>query len=73
VKSLKGHTPDIIETAYNEICKTVIKQINGILYFGGNELVVIGKNFVIKEIGTVVIVEAPVVKFISRTYISDIS
>lgn len=73
VKSLKNHTPDIIETAYDEICKTVIKQINGILYFGGNELIVIGKNFVIHEIGTAVVVAAPVVKSISRTYISDIS
>ena len=73
VKNLKGHTPDIIETTYDEIYKTIIKQINGILYFGGNELAVIGKNFIIHEIGTDVIVAAPVVKSISRPYISDIS
>jgi len=73
VKSLKGHTPDQIETAYDEICETIIKQINGILYFGGNELAVIGRNFVIHEIGTTVTVAAPTVKSISRTYISDIS
>lgn len=73
VKNLKGHTPDIIETTYVEICEVVIKQINGILYFGGNELVVVGKNFVVHEIGSAVTVAAPIVKSISRTYISDIS
>jgi len=73
VKNLKGHTPDVIESAYNEIVSAIIKQINGILYFGGNELVVAGKTFVINEIGASVIVSAPTVKSISRTYITDIS
>lgn len=73
VKNLKGHTASIIETAIDEICKTVINQINGILYFGGNELVVIGNNFIINKTGSSVVVAAPVVKSISRTYISDIS
>ena len=73
VKNLKGHTPEIIEAAYKEICETVIKQINGILYFGGNELEVMGKNFVLRKIGTTVTVAAPVIKSINRTYIADIS
>ena len=73
IKILKEYTPEIIETTYNEIYNTIMKQINDILYFGGNELVMIGKNFTIHEIGTDVIVAAPVVKSISRLYISDIS
>ena len=73
VKSLKGHTSDIIESAYDEICKTVIKQINNILCFEGYELVVIGKDFVIHEIGTAVSVATPVLKSINRSYIADIS
>ena len=70
---MNGHTPDIIEKAYDEICKAVIDQINGSLYFGGNELVVVGKSFVIRKIGTTVAVAAPAVKSITRSYISDIS
>lgn len=73
VEKLKGHGSETIEYAYNHIINTVIQQINGILYFGGNELVKIGNTFVINGIGTTVTVAAPAVKTIDRHYITDIS
>ncbi|MGI6450238.1 MAG: hypothetical protein ACOX3R_08085 [Desulfitobacteriia bacterium] len=42
---LKRKTPDQIEEIYNYIVKTVIEQINGILYFGGNKLTIINQRF----------------------------
>lgn len=73
VEKLRGQTPDVIEYAYTQIVNTVIEQINGSLYFGGNELVQIGKTFVIRKIGTTVTVVTPSVKTIDRSYINDIS
>lgn len=70
---LRGQTPEVIEYAYAQIINAVISQINGALYFGGNELVQIGKVFVIRKIGTTVTVAAPSVKTIDRRYISDLS
>lgn len=73
VDKLRGQTPKVIEYAYSQIVNTVIGQINGALYFGGNELVQIGKVFVIRKLGSIVNVEAPSVKTIDRSYITDLS
>ena len=73
VDKLKGQTPEVIEYAYTQIVNVVIEQINGILYFGGNELVRAGKMFEIRKIGSTVTVAAPSVKTIDRSYITDIS
>lgn len=73
VDKLRGQTPEIIEYAYAEIIKTVIDQINGALYFGGNELVQVGKIFVIRKLGTTISIAAPSVKTIDRSYIADLS
>lgn len=73
VEKLRGQTPEVIEYAYTQIVSTVIGQINGALYFGGNELVQIGKAFVIRKIGTTVTVATPSVRTIDRSYINDIS
>lgn len=51
VKKLKGNTPEVIESAYTKVVETIIAQINGALYFGGNELVRVGDHFIIKKIG----------------------
>ena len=48
-------------------------QINGALYFGGNELVQLGKEFVIRKLGSTISVAAPSVKTIDRSYITDLS
>jgi hypothetical protein len=73
VDKLRGQTPEIIEYAYAQIVNAVIGQINGVLYFGGNELVQIGKVFDIRKLGSTVIVAAPSVKTIDRSYITDLS
>lgn len=73
VEKLNGHTPEVIESAYNKIVETIIGQINGALYFGGNELVRVGDRFVIKKIGASVKVAAPAIKKIDRDYIVKLS
>lgn len=73
VNKLKGQTPEVIDYAYSVIIETAIKQINGALYFGGNELIRTGNTFDIHRIGTMVKVAAPAIKTIDRTYIRDIS
>ena len=73
VDKLRGQTPEVIDYAYPQIVDTVIKQINGALYFGGNELIRTGNTFAIHKIGTAVKVAAPAIKTIERTYITDIS
>lgn len=73
VDKLRGQTPEVIEYAYAQIVNAVIGQINGALYFGGNELVQVGKVFVICELGSTVSVATPSVKTIDRSYITDLS
>ncbi len=73
VEKLKGHTPEVIESAYTKIVDTVISQINGVLYFGGNELDTVGNRFIIKKIGALVKVAAPAIKAIDRDYIIKLS
>lgn len=73
VEKLKGHTPEVIDSAYIKIVETVINQINGILYFGGHELVRVGNQFVIKNINAPLEVVAPAIKTIDRDYIVDLS
>jgi len=73
VDKLKGHTPEVIESAYTNIVETVLSQINGSLYFGGNELVSVGDRFIMKVIGAPVKVAAPSIKRIDRDYIVKLS
>ena len=73
VDKLRGQTPEVIEYAYSQIVNAVINQINGTLYFGGNELVQIGKVFVVRKLGSTVSVSVPSVKTINRRYITDLS
>ena len=73
VEKLKGHTPEVIESSYSKIVDTVIGQINGCLYFGGNELSRVADRFVIKKIGAALTVAAPALKIIDRDYIIKLS
>lgn len=70
---LSGHGVDEIETAYAHITAEIIQKINGLLYFGGNELTVMGNNFIVRAIGSKVEVQAPQIKSIDREYIKSIS
>jgi len=70
---LRGYSPVDIETIYQKIINTVIEKINGELYFNGNELILIGKYFVIRPLNSTIKVEVPIVKNIDREYIKDLS
>lgn len=70
---LSGQSPDEINAAYDHIISNVQGKINGILFFGGNELATIGDQFVVRAIGSKVSVQAPKIKSIDREYIKSIS
>lgn len=69
----KGHEVNVIELAYTHFVKTIIGKINGILYFGGNKLILSSKRFLVKKIGAKVEISAPKIKSIDCEYIKDIS
>ena len=68
-----GHDASVIDATYSRFVKAIIEKINGILYFGGNELVLVGNCFYVKETGAKVEVQAPKIKSIDREYIRSIS
>ena len=67
------HSANEINEAHKTIVSTILEKINGLLLFGGNELIVNGKNFVIHPIGNRVEIAAPAIKAIDREYIKNIS
>mgnify|MGYP004701027387 FL=1 len=71
--ALFGYNVAEIDAAYIYITSRAIQMINGILYFGGNELSLIGKQFIVHPIGSHPEVETPKIKAIDREYIKDIS
>lgn len=72
-KVLNGHGATEIKEAHQTIVSNIIEQINGLLFFGGNKLVIIGQNFVIQPIGNKIEIVAPTIKTIDREYIKSIS
>lgn len=70
---LSGHEADAVDKAYVHFTRTILQKINGLLYFGGNELVIINNQFVVRQIGAKVEVQAPKIKTIDREYIRSIS
>lgn len=72
-KMLRGHGAKEIHKAHKTIVSAIIERINGFLYFGGNEMAIIGNNFAIRSIGSKVQILAPTIKTIDREYITNIS
>ena len=68
-----GHDAKVIDAAYSHFVKAIIDKINGILYFGGNELVIVGNYFSVKKTGSKVELQTPKVKNIDHDYIRSIS
>lgn len=62
-----------IEEMHKYIMQKVIEQINSILYFGGNELVVVGNQFLIKKIEEKINIEIPNINIVDREYIKNLS
>ena len=72
-KMLTGHEASVIDDAYKSFVQAIIGKINGTLYFGGNELIAIDSQFIVRKIGTKVEVQAPKIRNIDREYIRSIS
>jgi hypothetical protein len=72
-ESLKGHDSEEVKNAHKMIVETIIKKINGILFFGGNELTVVGDRFIVHPINSKTKIVAPKIENIDREYITSIS
>ena len=72
-KILIAHSPTDIETIYRHTIRQAMEKINALLYFGGHELTVVGKQYVIRCINENVSVEAPKINNITRGYIRELS
>lgn len=72
-EKLRGYNKETVESAYEKIVEVIIEQINSALYFGGNELICISNQFIIRKIGSTVTVVTPTIKIIDRAYITSIS
>lgn len=72
-KVLNGHGANEINEAHKTIVAKIIEQINGLLFFDGNELIIVGGNYVIHPIGSKIEIVAPTIKTIDREYIKSIS
>lgn len=72
-KLLKGCNAEEIKNAHKVIVDTIIGQINGILVWGGNELAIVGNNFIVHPIESKIEIVAPAIKTIDREYIISIS
>ena len=72
-EKLRGYNKETVESAYAKIVEVIIEQINSALYFGGNELICISNQFIIRKIGSTVTVVTPTIKIIDRAYITSIS
>lgn len=65
-----GHSVDVIDEAYNTFLQTILKKINGILYFDDYELILKDNQFSIRQIGCNVEIQAPSLKNIDNDTIT---
>lgn len=72
-KMLVGQSPIEIENIYSVIVSKVINRVNGILYFSGYELAVVGDQYIVKRIDEKISIAAPKIKTITRGYIKELS
>ncbi len=67
-----GHEANVIDTAHKFFINAIIGKINGILYFGGNELVESGGEFAVRKIDAKVEIQVPRIRNIDRPYVRKI-
>ena len=72
-KMFSGYSVKVIDNAYRSVLHLAMDRINGCLYFGGHELIVMNNQYHVRKIGRSVSIEAPRIKSITREYIRDIS
>ena len=70
---LIGRSLTDIEAIYSQTIRQAMEKINALLYFGGHELAVVGKQYVIRCIDKNISIEAPKINNITRGYIRDLS
>src|SRR5699024_3309682 len=70
---LSVYSSETTDFAYSKIVEVIIYKINGIFFFGDNELVKIGNNLVVKPIGKRIEINTTHVSKIDREYINSIS
>lgn len=70
---LGGYSASEIDQAYTYVVTTILDKINGMLIFGGHEVVVINNSFIVREIGTDIIVDAPNIAKVDREYVRTMS
>ncbi len=69
----KMNSADEIENTYKYIYNKIIEKINSLLYFGGNELKLVGKQYIVTKIDSEIEIETPNIKIIDREYIKELS
>ena len=70
---LSWHEAGAVNDTYKTFVHTIIEKINGTLYFGGNELVMVGIQFIARKIGAKVEMQVSKIRSIDRKYIRSIS
>ena len=69
----KINSAEEIENTYKHIYNKIIGAINSLLYFGGNELKLVGKQYIVTKIDSKIEIETPNIKIIDREYIKELS
>ena len=71
-EKLRGKSPSEIQILHKQITSLTIEKINGILYFGGNELVFSGQKYLVRQRGEKIEVASPTIDVIDRIYINEL-
>ena len=69
----KINSAEEIENTYKYIYNKIVEKINSLLYFGGNELKLVGKRYIVTKIDSKIEIETPNIKIIDRKYIKELS
>ena len=69
----KINSAEEIENTYKYIYNKIVEKINSLLYFGGNELKLVGKRYIVTKIDSKIEIETPNIKIIDREYIKELS
>lgn len=72
-KVLSGYEYDETDKIYSKIIECAIENINGVLYFGGNQLFISGNQYYVRPIGGKLEIAAPKIKTVNRDYITNIA
>ena len=72
-KALSGFSQEEADRLYSKTVEEALRMINGQLYFGGIELVIIGSKFVMRGAAAGTVVVAPMIDTIDKVYVHDLA